>query len=212
MRSAGPCRRGSGDGCRPRSPSAWARWRCGVWRRSDGRAHRTRRRMSWWWVISSTGCCSGSRYGRCHWRSDWCLPALAGMLGVGRRGRRRRKAVDRRRLHPRRQRHPRGHIGPKPSGERIDDGQAGDAPAGLEIVRVSNTGPSDTPGRKTAARACCRRPRRTSSTPSRPRPASGSAGTGSTAELLVAVSVKEAMSLPARSWSATASSPGVGSV
>ena len=59
---------------------------------------------------------------------------------------------------------------------------------------------------------CRRRPRRTNSTPSRPRPASGSAGTGSTAELLVAVSVKEAMSLPARSWSATSSSPGVGSV
>ena len=59
---------------------------------------------------------------------------------------------------------------------------------------------------------CRRRSRRTSSTPSRPRPASGSAGTGSTAELLVAVSVKEAMSLPARSWSATSSSPGVGSV
>ncbi len=59
---------------------------------------------------------------------------------------------------------------------------------------------------------CRRRPRRASSTPSRPRPASGSAGTGSTVELLVAVSVNEAMSLPARSWSATSSSPGVGSV
>ena len=59
---------------------------------------------------------------------------------------------------------------------------------------------------------CRRRPRRTSSRPSRPRPAGGSAGTGSTAELFVAVSVKEAMSLPARSWSATSSSPGVGSV
>ena len=59
---------------------------------------------------------------------------------------------------------------------------------------------------------CRRRPRRTSSTPSRPRPASGSAGTGSTAELLVAVAVKEAISLPARSWSATSSSPGLGSV
>ena len=56
-----------------------------------------------------------------------------------------------------------------------------------------------------------RPPRRISSRPSRPAPVNGSAGTGSTAELLVAVAVKEARSLPARSWSATSSSPGVGS-
>ena len=45
----------------------------------------------------------------------------------------------------------------------------------------------------------------------RGRPAA-SAGTGSTAELLVAVAMKEAISLPAKSWSATLSSPGVGAV
>ena len=56
-----------------------------------------------------------------------------------------------------------------------------------------------------------RPPRRISSRPSRPAPVNGSAGTGSTAELLVAGAVKEARSLPARSWSATSSSPGVGS-
>ena len=56
-----------------------------------------------------------------------------------------------------------------------------------------------------------RLPRRISSRPSRPAPVNGSAGTGSTAEVLVAGAVKEARSLPARSWSATSSSPGVGS-
>ena len=101
---------------------------------------------------------------------------------------------------------------PKPPGRRAlhrASGPPGSAAPAGSTRRCSRS--SAFPADRTQP-PCRRRPRRTSSTPSRPRPASGSAGTGSTAELLVAVSVKEAISLPARSWSATSSSPGVGSV